>query len=124
MDFVFQLFHGLALWNSWIASSLSLTNMRFIPFILFLFLASTSYGQNTNPQEQTIVRIDTIITFHPATYEETIEVVVVYAGEEQKEEKADFKYETTEKNGVDTLIIFNPKTMKEETIIVKRTPKK
>ncbi len=95
--------------------------MRFIPFILFLFLASTSYGQQTTTQEEKdVVRIDTIITFDPETFEETIELVV-YKGELRlAKDVVDFAEKATEKNGVDTIIIFDPKTMKEDTVIVKR----
>lgn len=93
--------------------------MRFIPFILSLFLASTSYAQKTNQQERTVVRIDTIVTFIPNFIEEIVEIVVVYAGDGQEEEKAYFKYETARKIGEDTIIVFDPKTMKEDTIIVK-----
>lgn len=92
--------------------------MKFIPFILFLCLASTSYGQTTPLNED--VRIDTIITFDPITFEERIEVVV-YTGEE---EKTDFKPKDSSSSLIDTVIVFDPVTMKEEIIIIKSKAKK
>ncbi len=90
--------------------------MKFIPFILCLFIASVSYGQQTTSEKET-VRIDTVITFDPETFEETIEVVV-YKGEKTADEVADFTYKTDGTSTRDTIIIFDPETRKEDTIIV------
>lgn len=99
--------------------------MRLFLFLAFLCLASTGYAQ-----QNTTTVVDTIITYHPETLEETIEIVMTERAKENLSEKAVKDVSKLEfvkdENGnivVDTIITFDPVSWKEEIQIVKRVKK-